>query len=165
MRGTWKLRVWGTLASHFWTFEIFWWMFYPFKKLINNQKVLQTHAGHSSLECPAPFSKFRPITGFPFPTAHVGCPEGRAHGWASPSLRGHPRAQTGYRPQTRLQISLPETSWRVGKETNSSGWHSPPLRFFICTMPGGRTFRRPWTKRTPSSLRLISIACHSFQRR
>lgn len=90
-------------------------MFYSFKKLIDNQKVLPTHAGHSSLECPAPFSKFRPISWLPIPTAHVGCPEGRAPGWASPALRGIPQGPD------KLQISDQATELTSKRDLMESG--------------------------------------------
>lgn len=166
-RGTWQLELRGTLALHFWSFVIFLWMFYSFKKLINNLKVLPTHAGHSFLECPAPCIQTYQWAPKPHHT-QASCPEDGVPGWAWATLGRRQQSlgsQTGCRPKTGLQSSLPETLWRAGQETNSSGWHFPNSGF--SSVPGLEVecLGGPEQRGPPFSLHLISIACPFFQKR
>lgn len=76
-------------------------MFYSFKKLIHNGKVLLPHAGPSFVGCPDLFSRFRPFSEPPNPTAHKSVVR-QAGLLVGPQEAAGPRSHTDYRPQTGL---------------------------------------------------------------
>lgn len=140
--GTWEQGVGETLAFHFWTF----W------KL--NCKVLPTQAAHCSLESSAP------LTGSDLSPGPQAPPHTSQPSWGQECQAGPALGRRQLDPTSQAtELTSRNQQLRVTLPPNSGV-------FLICSRLEGRRLPPPsGTKRTPSSLHLISTVSPSCPRR